>query len=386
MHSRLATALFATIGVVTSQAAQLVGPVVDASDIIRSTLGFQNANLFRGACRDQQGSYWTCALNNGTWFAVRIDTSNQVTGIVNTGVSASTVHDMTFDAQRQNVWILWISSSQVRVISATSGTVIGSFGGSNRRGIAWDGADRVYIENLSQHFDADTFAMANNGFSAPASTQGLAHDPTSARFWTGSSSSADPAGTSSDSFRQHPTPGASMPAELSFPTNPGVANSARGGNVAGMDTWQDPATGDWLGVFCQRQSNGDVKLYTARFSESTGGNCGGPSFSAGPSVVQDQLYASGTNLSTFAWLLVAPDYASFTAPIFAPGCTVEVGPSAPTIFGAYLPNFNGNLSVNEPVPLLPALRELPLYFQWVTLDFSGTILLSEGRSCAIKQF
>jgi len=44
------------------------------------------------------------------------------------------------------------------------------------------------------------------------------------------------------------------------------------------------------------------------------------------------------------------------------------------------------LTVNEPVPVSAAFQELPLYFQWVTLDFGGNLFLSEGRSAAIKQF
>jgi hypothetical protein len=96
--------------------------------------------------------------------------------------------------------------------------------------------------------------------------------------------------------------------------------------------------------------------------------------------------------TTFAPRLIAAsymvsfNYASFSAPIFAPGCTVEIDPIGPTIFGAYLPTFGGSLSMSESVPISPALQELPLYFQWVTLDFTGNLLLSEGRSAAIKQF
>ena len=109
-------------------------------------------------------------------------------------------------------------------------------------------------------------------------------------------------------------------------------------------------------------------------------------FSAGPSVVQNQLYASGANLDAFAWLMVSFNYQSFSASIFAPGCTVEIDPIGPTIFGAYLPAFGGSLSMSAPVPVSPAFQELPIYFQWVTLDFGGNLTLSEGRSAAIKQF
>jgi hypothetical protein len=393
MLTRLALATIATTCVATSQAAQLVGPVVDASTIIRSTAGFSGASLFGGGCRDQQGGYWTCAQVNGDWFAVRINTGNQVTGFVNTGVFGTAVQGMTYDALRDNVWIQWsyaqLFGNRIRVVDTATATVIATPFPSPTysRGLAWDGANRIYVPDSAIHYNAATFATASNaGVMTPTITHGIAFDPTSGRFWGGSFSAADPAGIVERSIQQHPAPGASMPTELSFATNPASPSGSRGGNLAGMDAWQDPATGEWLGVFCQRLSNGDVKLYTARFSVSTGGNCGGPSFSAGPGVVQDQLYASGANLASFAWLIVSFNHSSFTAPIFAPGCTVEIDPVGATIFGAYLPDFNGNVSVNEPVPISPALQELPLYYQWVTLDLAGNLLLSEGRSAAIKQF
>jgi len=386
MLARLALASLATVSAATSQAAQLVGPIVDASTIIRAAFGFSGADTFGGVCRDQQGSYWTCARNNGTWYAIRIDTANQITGIVNTGDSSSgSIYDMTFDAQRENVWIQFINSA--RVISALTGTVLATPSNQSRLGLAWDGADRVYIENHTYHYDADAFNTVNNaGVPVPNTDQGLAFTAATGRFWGGRNSHPEPMGISFKGIAEHPTPGATMPTELSFAYDPAAPATNRGGALAGMDAWEDPATGEWLGVFCQRQSTGDVKLYTARLSESTGGNCGGPSFSAGPSVVQDQLYASGANLGTFAWLMVSFNHASFTAPIFAPGCTVEIDPVNPTIFGAYLPNFSGNMSMSEPVPVSPVLHEAPLYFQWVTLDFAGNLFLSEGRSAAIKQF
>ena len=189
-----------TTAVVTSQSAQLVGSIVDASAIIRGVPGFGGADLFGGACRDQQGNYWTCARNNGSWFAFRIDASNQVNGVANinyTGLGAFS--DMTFDAQRQNVWIK--VNNLVRVISATTGSV--AFGGFalGGGGIAWDGANRVYSAGSGTHYAADTFATAPNvGTYPPVVHKGLAYVPSTGKFWGGSDSPADPAGITGDSF------------------------------------------------------------------------------------------------------------------------------------------------------------------------------------------
>lgn len=398
--ARITAAALTVVTVATSQAAQLVGPIINASATIRAISGFQNAIFIGGACRESQGAYWTCARNNGTWFAIRLAANGVVTANVNTGVSGGSFSpDMTYDRQRQNVWIAWPGSqAATKVVSAQSLSVVASPPTLSTHGLAWDGQDRVFVGGHAQQYDAATFSLIAGPHIAD-SNRSLAYLPTTGNFWASYGAAAGGNVEHRVLHVEHDSNLAltgligSIPPETSFLTDaslPNPAGSTRGGFANGMDAWQDPITGEWLGVFCQRTKDASgtqgARMYTARFAEPTGGHCGGPRFENGPQVVQDRLDATGLDFGVFAWLMVATSHQSFTAPIFAPGCTIEVDPAFTTFLGTYQPNGVGRITVSEPVPVIPALQEVPLYYQWITLDQGGNLRLSQGVSAAIKQW
>lgn len=388
MLHRLLVVVTVVAAPLLGQAAQLVGPIINASQIIAVTPGFGPGGTTVGACRDNQGNYWTTHKVGGVTYLIRIGLSGVVTGIIPTSYGTSTnVSDLAFDGQRDRVWMV-ANNEAPRVYSSLTGQ-LETNGLSNQTGygIAWDGGDRVLVAGHSGSFDAATFQWSSP--TLPLGTppsgiiySGLICDPSTASYWIGDGNSADPQGLTQVNFRQHPLPGQSMPPDLAFPS---ATSGWQGGALGGCEAWQDPSTGEWFGVFCQRVAAGSI-LYTARLGSSTGGSCGGPRFSRGPSVVQSQLFADASNASGFAWLIVGFGYASITVPLFEPGCPLELDPTGAVVLGAYLPSFSGNVSGQDTVPVSPSLHELPLYFQWATLDFLGAFRLSEGRSAAIKQF
>lgn len=378
----------ALVGAVTAQAAQLMHGPIDVSAIVRADPVLATADAFVGACRDNSGSYWTCVRDAGTWYAVRIDANDQVADVVDTGVTTGMARDMSFDRVRSNVWILWNNPPAVRVVQTSTASVVASPQPLAGDGIAFNSYNRVYVEGQSQNYDATTFALSG-GLLLAAAPQGVAYLPTNDQFWAGRNNPAEPHGRTVSLMHEHPG-GATMPPETSFPTDPANPSGTRGGFLNGMDAWQDPATGEWLGVFCQRLANGDAMAYTARFSEPTGTACpDGGVFTEGPMLVQDKLYARGNDFLVFVWLMVSFEYVgSIPVPALPTGCTAEVDPATLVVLGPFFqpPLPVPQPGISEPVPVDPTIANLPLYCQWLTWDLQSLLSMSEGRSFAIKQW
>jgi hypothetical protein len=377
---------FALTPILASQAGQLVGPAIDASAAIAATPGFGAGGTTLGACRDNQGNYWTTHKVAGVTYLLRITVQGVVTGVIPTSLSTNaSVRDLAFDGQRNRIWVE-SSSGQPQVFDALSGVFVGlGTSAPNSQGIAWDGADRIVVASYLMAFDADSLqwgATTTTGVPPPVD-RGLLRDPGSASYWGGFSYSGDPAGITESEFRQFPLPGATMPPDLALLS---ATAGKRGGTLGGCEAWFDSANGEWLGVFCQIGVGGTARLYTCRLSEPAGGACGGATFSRGPSIVQSRIYTQASSASGFAWLLVGFGPASISVPIFQPGCTIELDPAGSVILGAFLPDFSGNVVGGAMIPVMPSIQEMPVWFQWTTLTFSGSFYLSEGRAAAVKQF
>ncbi|MGB3921736.1 MAG: hypothetical protein WBL19_00425 [Minisyncoccia bacterium] len=343
----------------------------------------------RGVASRWFQDYWTtCQM--AQVMLVRISPSGVVNGFIPTTVVLP-VTDLAFDASQDHIW-LFRTGSQPRVYHAITGALVGLGGaGFAARGIAWDGASRVVVDSLMGHFDTTSFAWVPSTTAVvPYSDGGLMFLPSTGRYITGGTVPGDPGGFTSCEFREQPDLGSSSPpVEATMPPDLSLSSGAsgRGGNLAGCEAWYNAASGEWLGVFCQRNTVGDAVIYTCRMPAATASGCSGPKFARGPAIVQSNLFAGARQASGFAWLVVAFGPGSVTHPIFAPGCTFLLDPGSALLLGAFLPDFSGNVSGGTSVPVAAALHELPLWFQWATLSFTvGAFELSEMRVAAVKQF
>lgn len=363
-----------------SQASQLVGPVIDASAAIRATLGFASATNFAGAIRDNAGNYWTTCIVNNQVFLMRISAAGAVTGFLSTSLTTE-VTDMAYDGLRDRIWLFRSGFNTPPIVyQASTGALIGSGdSGVPAQGIAWDGAGRILIAGRSEYYDGVSMQLSQ-GQSGPGGTnRGLLFQPPSVSYWVTYSSPSDPLGMTRTTISESPVSIGSMVPDLSLDSGSGT----RGGTAGGCEQWL--SNGEWLGVFCQTWSTNAV-LYTCRMGAPTGSGCGGPRFGVGPSVVQQQLYTSAYQAAGYAWLLIASAPGAVTDPLLGPGCVVHLNPALTVALGPFLPTFQGNVSGSTTIPVDPALRELPLWFQWATINFNNQVLLSEARSAAIKQF
>ncbi len=368
-----------------SQAAQLVGPVIDVSNAIRSTFGFGTATNFVGACRDNASNYWTTCTVGGQVILVRLSATGAVGGFIPTSLTAD-IADLAYDGQRNRIWVLR-DGSHLQVFDATTGAFVGAANNfsPSRRGIAWNGTDRILGAGDSTCWDAQSLLVLSGGANMSVGRGMMFLPPTSRQWGAFSGAAPDPAGLTYTEFREMEPPVASMVPDLAFDTGDG----RRGGYHAGCEAWLNPSTNEWLGIFCQANgtpNNTEAVLYTARLSRPTGPGCGGPRFEKGPSIVQTQVYAVAVLASGFTWLLVSLGPGTVNDPLLGPGCTVHLNPQFAVGLGPFLPNFNGGVSVSTAIPVDPSLRELPLWFQWGSINLQNQVLVSEARSAAIKQF
>lgn len=386
---RLSSALVLFALPVGAQAGQLVGPIVDASAVIRSNPSFASATQFAGACRDQAGNYWTTGVSSGVTYLFCLSPGPfPVLVSSRSTVSAWPVIDLAYDPNHNTIWVArHVTSSETQA----SGLEVYGFGdlaflgsGSHAVGtssIAW-ASGHIVLSGQTGYFTGQTsLSWMSEGQSIPACDRGLLHLPASNTYWGGFATSADPAGLTGCVFRELANPSASMPPEVAIAD----ASGLRGGQLAGCEGWTNPSTGEHLGVFCQTTAQGQAFLYTTRMSTPVPSGCGGPAFSKGPSAVQSQLYASAINAAGLTWLVVALAPSNVTSPILAPGCAFLVDPTTPFIFATGLPTLQGQVSANITIPVEPLLQSLPLYLQWVEL-FSQYFVVGEMRSTAIKQW
>lgn len=371
--------LLATSVSLCGQAAQLVGSVIDASTSIRSVVGLTNATDIVGACRDNAGFYWTSCEASGQVLLIRLSPAGAVNGFIITGFGAAqTVVDLAYDGTNDHIWIHAPPNAPL-VYHATTGALIGQAQGlASGNGIAWDGSTQVRASGSNLAWQTGTLNSITGGAILGPTLQGLLYTPASTTFW-GSKAGGDPGLLSNHEFTELPS-GATMPPHLEGIVYVG----ALGGLPRGCEAWQDPNTNEWLGVFCQEGDNSSAVLYTARLSEPTGPGCGGPVFLKGPAIAHDLIYADVNQIAGLTWLMIAWSPGTFNDPAMAPGCTLHLDVLSSILVGPLFPQGGGIVSVALPIVPDPSFQEMPLWFQFGSLNLQFQFVLSEARSAAIK--
>jgi hypothetical protein len=320
---------------------------------------------------------------------VRLSSTGQVSGLIPTAARNS-CYDLAFDPVNQIIWVAgsipYNNSFQDGFEAILIGTGVSVFtyipccgNLSSVGGIAWDGTSKILIGGTNKYFQATSTQLVTGLVVLPSSDGGLLHFPPSGRSWYVRVGSADPLGLTDTEYREV---NASAQDRASIAVDLQLQQSGiRGGRCIGCEAWQDPATGEWLGVFAQRA--GTTQLSTIRMSLPIGQSCG-PEFTKGPSVVQTRMYSSASPASGLSWLIASFGPGSLVDPLFALGCSIHLNPSASIVIGPFFGA--GSVSCITSVPVATTLQEVPLWYQWANFSLAGQVLLSEARSSVVKQF
>jgi hypothetical protein len=216
---------------------------VPVSTIVTATPGFATANNFAGACRDNQGNYWTSSIVGSQRLLVRISLSSLLVTAFVPMQSSAAVSDFAFDAQRSRLWASIGRDAHVYDVNtgtflgvATSGLPSWSILG----GITWNGSDPILRGNGGIAFDAQILqeiqAPGNQAYGIDIMLY-----PPSGLLWASANNPADPAQVTGCQFYEAGG-GTTMPPHLIGASMP------YGGFNLGCEQWFDPSSNEWYAV------------------------------------------------------------------------------------------------------------------------------------------